>query len=163
MTDTNKVNEANIRKIIDWIKKDQAVHFKMGGWVSYLLDNDDRPTKYVECGTAFCIGGYANLLRLQEAGEDPLAVVSSEDEDGYYGNEFLRQFVDQGAAAAWMGLDCRSAHHLFMAITYSNRGIAEIDSLEPSRRAEVAIDVLENLIATGEVDWDKSLDKFGVE
>jgi hypothetical protein len=138
----------NIQKIINWIKKDQGKHLKMQVFCAHLDHLDVEPNKYVECKTAFCVAGYANLLRLQEEGAEPLSVESTEEES----LKFSKQFNSEAKAAEWMGIEDKDYNNLFYV---ENAPISReyFDELKDSDRAKIIIAVLRHLIVSGDINW----------
>ena len=143
-------NIENINKIIDWIKADDAKHFRMASFVMRMDGKgrviDDVPDEYLECRTAFCICGSANMIRLNEAKVDWKRIT---------GDDFASKFSDTITATDWLGIDQDQAHDLFYA---SPIGIEWFDSLPKKVRFYSAIAVLETLRDKNVVDWAAAVD-----
>lgn len=143
------MNIENIRKIIDWIKKDGGKHLLMSTFIDNLdengkgLNNGGEELKFLDCKTAFCIAGTANLLRVESI--DP----------SWNGFQLDRHFSDVDKAAEWMGISDDQASDLF----YMNGIISRnsFDQLSPAIRARAAKIVLETLIETGKIRWDEAI------
>lgn len=149
------MNVERINEVIEYLRKDQGVHFKMDTWAQYLDDQlykseDDKYYKsvreVVECGTAFCLGG---LLYFQ----DQLAKGKKAKEISFVGIDYERYV---GLGAEQFGIEGWKASALFFM--HSDEDAREaFDKLPGQQRAEIAIKVLEHLRDTGEVDWLKFL------
>ena len=158
-------NIANINTLIERIRADQGRHLTMGGFVSYIDENsrpepDIQPTKMLDCKTAFCICGYANLLRMEQEGTDYRSVVGVESTlaNDFAKNDFLAQFGSQQKAGDWLEIDSITAHYLFYMNDSDQRSWFDNEA-EPQKRADAAIAVLEHLRDTGHVDWNSALMK----
>src|SRR5262249_27082614 len=65
------MNIENINKLIDWLRADQGAHLIMKRWQTDMTNNLDhgdgyasfyKVQEYHPCGTAFCLGGYCDIL-----------------------------------------------------------------------------------------------------
>lgn len=147
------MNIENIQKIIARLKADDGSHFKMKGWAAWLPHiaqareaDENYPTEFVECGTAFCIGGWANMLR-DEASAKTLK-----------GAQFESFIQDEETAARWIGISYSQAQRLFR-MENSDLGLLYFDRLPQAVRRQAGINVLELLIETGgSVDWDQAIE-----
>lgn len=135
------MNIENIDKVIAALREDMEKpesHFVMDDFVTYI-DDDAVPIgergAYKVCNTAMCIAGWANTIRLE--GRD-------------FGKNFMCAVSDQAAAAEWLGLNGLDAEYLFFAAIVGTRAI---DVIPAPDRHLIAIEVLEHLKRTGEVDW----------
>lgn len=109
------VNVGNIDRMIEVISaQPEPIH--MSDWV---IKNGNKS----ECGTAACLAGWANLLRLGEIGSGKTSK-----------NDLTLELEDTGSAAEWMGIDGYYADRLF----YTTRA----DILKPQYRKEAAIKLL---------------------
>lgn len=145
------VNKENIQKVIDLISKDDGTHFRMAGYVMHVDSKEDHqetdaPEKFIECSTAFCLAGYANLLRMEEEGESPKLVT---------GKTFYEQFASSAAAAEWLGINKMFYESLFLMNGGYQRD--SFDSQPAKVRRQAAINVLSHLRDTGEIDWHKAI------
>lgn len=157
------MNVENIQKVIEAIKAD-AKAFKMYNFVQNPAAPTDiygAPMEWT-CGTAMCVAGWANLIRLEETGKSPKKVKRTTD--GL--NEFARQFSNEDAARSWLGLDMEQSDSLFYMRSddegygQGERERVEFDELPDEVRAKAGVIVLENLIATGgEVDWGLAISR----
>lgn len=148
-------NRKNIQKVIDHISEDNGTHFRMGNWVIHVNSAEDKvtdkdPSKYIECGTAFCIGGLTNLIRLEEEGFNPKAV---------FGYGFRVQFGSEHAAAEWLGINKEDASKLFKSNPSDTDWTLRFDALPAETRRAAAINVLTHLMETGDVDWEAAIAK----
>jgi hypothetical protein len=139
------VNIENIDKIIEWIKADQAKHFKMRGWQNNLAHPGRGVEHFEYCNTAFCIAGWIDQHLQREDG--------ATDETLKFGNNFYG-YRDKGAD--FLGLDPYTAGELFLMNSEEQR--MKFDKLPNEERADIAVKVLENLKETGRVTWDDFVD-----
>lgn len=161
------MNVENIRKVIAAIKADKGKSFEMHQFVqttneSAEKDDWDNPFQW-DCGTALCVAGWANLIRLEEAGLKPKEVKGKDS----YSNGFAKQFSDENAASRWLGLNTSrgDSHDLFyMGSSYGDKRRA-FDALPAEVRGRAGVNVLELLIRNDEVQWDEAIDlaKQGIE
>lgn len=146
------MNVENINKLIKWLEADQALHFKIGSWSQYL-DKDTRknPTviEYEECNTAFCLGGYVDLMIQREAGKTNDQLDVGRKGDDHYTN----------LGADYLGLSHKQARELF-GFENNYISMSTFDSLPHEVRAAVAIHALE-LLRDGSTNiranWHKAL------
>jgi hypothetical protein len=162
-------NVDNINKLIARLQADDGSHFCMTDWVRLLphglakLRQDphyeyasaSNPPEYVECGTAFCLAGWANTLRLDEEKVNWKAI------KGY---PYRYQFSDYIEAGHWLGLLSREKMEaLFymgaMADVYAGHERDKFDGLPQPVRKAAGIAVLEHLRDTGEVNWPGAIAK----
>lgn len=142
------MNEANIRRIIAAIRAEPD-HFEMNNWFKggYLRDVAAR-----QCGTAACIGGWAEVLMHEDLG-----TVGPSTSPDY---------------CAWLGwdrdseLDCAfdeicTMNNEFIGDDpvekYEYLSMAHFDKLPATVRAAAAAEVLERFIATGKNHWAQVL------
>lgn len=159
------VNKENINKVIDWIKEDQGAHLHMCSWFESLGQKEEGydPEKphWNFCNTAFCIGGYAFILaqqeKLKQKGKDvvELEELNLPDVSGREIETTAREYLGLTTAG-----DMIKAHHLFTM--HKSMDMENFDGLPQAQRAEAAINVLEHLRDTGNVDWNHALLQAGV-
>lgn len=157
------VNKANINRVIEHLRADQGKHFAMEQWVcrtdqigTDVMDIDDRIERWQDCQTAMCIGGTANLFRMQDSGIDYKAL-----EDF----AFHLEFAKEEAAAAWLGLehDVLTTDRLFRLYLPGRAHFWEytmnwFDKQPPQFRAAAGIRVLEILRDEARSDWGRALE-----
>jgi len=119
------INTDNINRLIETISKAPADHMIMNNW------NEPRP-----CGTAHCIGGWAQVLG---APQDPRD------------------------RAKWYGINTIEVNALEFMNNDQMFGLAQFDMLPADQRKVLMLGVLNNLLATGHVDWDKQFIDAGLE
>lgn len=157
-------NEENIRKVINWIKEDSQ-KFAMARFMdavdreASLKAGDSHraawPYEFVvdrisECNTAFCIAGYANYLRLGHQAKH------------LSGSALRAEVSDAHAAAIFLDVDRDLANALFLMDDSQfefDEGRMCFDNLPQDIRVKTAVNVLEHLIKTDEVDWDLAYEK----
>ena len=149
------MNIENIQKIVDMLKADDGSHFLMSEWVQWLPHVKEARietvvTEYVECGTACCIAGWANMIRLGDKAKE------------LRDHDFRSEVQDRYEAREWLGIDDDVATELFQpgawrTLNYQYEMDA-IDRLPANQRRLAGIAVLENLIQTGEADWPKAIE-----
>ena len=162
-------NNENINKLIDRLRQDDGTHFMMEGYVQHtptarLLPDDDpeRPRRHIECGTAYCLAGWANLLRMTEIGIDYKSVRASDDDP----EAFIDQFSNADVAADWLGITTHQANRLFLMWNWESCNMPdteEFDRIDPATRRAAAIRVLEILRDTGEVNWAQACADAGID
>lgn len=126
----------------------------MVDYCGHLDDEGDfipNPKKYKECKTAFCLAGYANLIRLTEEGFEPL---------GKKGTAFGNQFVSEAQAAKWLGMESNQCYDLFHLMRCS-MGLSQFDELPADIHVKAAISCLEHVMETGAPNWHKALVEAG--
>lgn len=138
------MNEQNITKLINHLKKVNRINFNMREWFdidrstyaynlpSVLLDQMEKG--HGDCGTVACIAGHAALLDAAE-NESPNS------------KAYNTRIGAMNKARVWLGLTSEQANELFLPGHSSNMPIPDQIPLD------YAIVVLENLKKTGEVDW----------
>ena len=124
------------------IEQTKTLGFNMDYFISqsneqYCLDRSNRG-----CGTVACIAGHAYALKHQEM---PIAIVSD-----VYDKSPGEYWSIPAIAREWLELDENTANDLFYARLHDeSSGHIFLGEVEPAE----AIQVLEHLKATGEVDW----------
>lgn len=126
-------NTENIDKLITAIKA-KPTHFKMDTWKK---DGDLLHA----CGTAACLGGWANTL------SGHLAVNAQGD---------ARSNGNDEAAREWLGIDYYQGNSLFYMAGKDQR--MAFDNADANARAIAAERVLKVLRDEDRVDWDQALD-----
>lgn len=139
-------NIEKINELIDWIKADQAKHFKMQGWAQSLENPDARHVRYESCDTAFCLGGHVYFAKLVREGNKPDEINLAN----------LEPTVLFRTGAEELGISYDDASSLFTMDGGWMR--SRFDILPDKLRAKGAIQVLTNLRDAGEVDWTKAMD-----
>lgn len=129
------LNIENIDKVIAAIKAEPEL-LKMYGWNGQKVDAPNI------CGTAACIGGWAEIIAKKEG-----FVVE-------YNSNIL-------GPSQWLGLNRELENDLFLMNGDIQRKM--FDKKPAPMRAKVAIEVLENLKATGVVDWNSALIRNGLD
>lgn len=171
------MNTDNIAKLIAHLEADDGSHFIMERWVGHLPHVQERivvekrkldpsaeydsaeDLTWVECGTACCFAGWANLLALAEAGVDV------KQNPVRKGLGFIEQFSNVERAARWLGLEPHSvgANQLFLmrepgdSYGAADRRVTAFSELPPAQRRRAGIELLEHLSRTGEVDWPRAI------
>lgn len=124
------------------IEKTKALGFNMDYFMSqsdeqYCLDRSNRG-----CGTVACIAGHAYALKHREMPITPVSGIYNRSPDEYWSIPAI--------AREWLELDGETAHDLFHArLPIGVFRSTKLQDIQP----EQAIQVLEHLKATGEVDW----------
>ncbi len=158
-----QLNIENINRVIEAIKADGKA-FKMLNFVqsesaSAVKDNYGNPRQW-DCGTAMCIAGWANLIRLEDAGNKPKLNTGGSDP---YHNEFARQFANEDRAAHWLGFDGSYEARPLFYMSYNcwdgQHERNQFDALPDDVRSKAGIYVLEHLRDTGAIDWPAAIEK----
>lgn len=152
-----KLNHENIDKVIAEISNEQNF-FNMGEYYASVLHTHQDLENYntavndeeVGCGTAACICGWANQIRLGEREDNTI-----------YSFEQLKCI---GSAGNWLGLEQDVRHDLFHVSHYAqrkrNNSSLAADHTLPHMRyitRSHAIAVLENLKETGVANWSEKI------
>lgn len=128
------VNVENVRKVIESIKNEEnffsMADFKANGETLRKYYTEEEMIDYYgsvppKCETAACIGGWTEHIILRETANDI-------------------DYLDDAVLGRWLGLREFDEHELFYP---AHKLLNEISRKE-------AIDVLENLIITGVVNWN---------
>ncbi len=168
------VNVGNIQKVIDRLTLDDGSHFIMQDFVQWIKpqpmgrysdQTTTRADKWIECGTAMCVAGWANLIRMTEEGVDYKAITDS---------EFRQAFESWHKAREWLGIAgygpaedlfrCQIEDNVRFQLeghTYIVAGMDGFDRLPNATKRAAGIRVLEILRDTGEVDWQQALVDVG--
>jgi hypothetical protein len=154
------MNIDNINRIIERFREDNGSHFKMAGYAEFLPgapieehEDPKTPRRYIECNTAFCIAGQANLFRLADEGCDVKDLA---------GQDFRDQFEDEYAAGDWLGITGHGLSHRLFYMKgvnwddeYDKR--RAFDALPDQTRRAAGIRVLEILRDEKVVDWERAI------
>ena len=133
-------NPEGIAALIAIIKA-RKQHFVMNRFVDQKYTN----RKGEACGTAYCIAGYATMLRgrspedATDNGADDLKSMLAPSDGA--NKEFSDAIYD-----LWAG---------------HNIHLADFDEMPETKRKATAIDVLEHFAKTGKVEWRKFAEKYG--
>lgn len=133
-----ELNLPNLKTLRDTIQALDPTNFDMAAWSRD--ENGDGMATRVDmvnhtCGTAGCIGGWAEVL----------FVAKDDDRIG--------EAKDEEVAEA-LGLTEEQAHNLFFPLVGIKEAGIEIDSYTELTQAQ-AVQVLDHLMETGEVDWPR--------
>jgi hypothetical protein len=131
-------NVENINKLIGRLRSDQGDHFAMADFASTVTH---------ECGTTFCLAGWANVIRVAETGLNTETMNS---------RDFVSEIIGEDKAIGWLGISDRAGAHLFF--TVGSMRIHDFDDLPPNIRSAAGIRVLEILRDERYVDWDAAID-----
>lgn len=149
-------NVENLRKLIDEIERDGAEHLRMVDYCMTLNDegevDDCNPREYHPCHTAFCLCGYANLIRLRESGFDPL----NNPQEVFYA-----QFLSELKAALWLGIKDEDYEELFH-MNEAKLDRTQFDMLPAELRRKAAVTHLEQIANGGKVNWDRAFGDVGI-
>lgn len=132
----------NIDKLISWIKEDKARHFSMKCWSSRLGDPGLSVSTYEHCNTTFCLGGWIDQHIQREEG-----ATDKKLRRGLPMYHYLKVGSD------WLGISESQAETLFLMDDCNEGAKESFDALPDEKRADIAINVLEHLKATGTVSW----------
>ncbi len=152
------MNVERLNRIIERIRSEPA-HFIMADWIEsgQFGTNSKKALLELECGTAGCIGGWAETLANADAAKGLYKFPLD------YDNEPIHHM---SAAADWLGVhdkgsdDWRQLDNLFMMDHEFN--MENFDRLEPEERARAAIRAIEIYRDTGSSDWVRALDETGL-
>lgn len=133
------VNVENINKIIMHLRNEEN-YFNMEDWTNHSKYDAVYPENI--CGTPSCIGGWAEAIMIYE-GVDYAELDAS---------------TDISVIADWLGISDQQACHIFYPGSDLSVNTGLIDPYNATRYQ--AIKLLENLIETGEVNWNYAM---GVE
>ena len=126
------VNTKNVDHLISFIKGEDAlakqlqIGFSMLTWISPGYDHNTDETVYEGCGTTCCMAGAISVM---EHGSAKAAL-----REGYWGGF-------QADGAKFLGISDDDAYTLF------------VDRADHGVTVDQAVQVLEHLKTTGEVDW----------
>jgi hypothetical protein len=141
-------NTENINRLIALIKADNGEHFLMSSFINYLphanFDQDKEPIRYIECGTACCLAGWANTIIMTDSGIDLKNLV---------GDRLEEEITNDRRAEKWLGIRTNQALELFFPFGK----MISIDKLPSRARAAAGIRVLEILREENRVDWDAAI------
>lgn len=151
-------NVENINRLIEHLKASGAKKFRMEFYAQDLGDLQEAKI-FKECGTAFCIAGHANVLRLAERGRKVATL-----NEGDFHHEINRS---PARAAEWLGISEDSDTYngegeegqLFRMSGAFDWDVEMFDNdLSDDIRLAAGIRVLEILRDEDRVDWDEAIE-----
>lgn len=133
------MNKENIQKLIDVIRTGREdAGFNMSFWRINRYKDDDGTYDYKDhsgrdCGTTYCIGGWIDLIAPEYKGREHefLGIDEQKADELFYMNEFMLDYLDE------------------QLVPFRMREVTQAQALE----------VLEHLRDTGEVDWARVLNR----
>lgn len=103
-----------------------------------------------ECGTAYCIAGYATLVIESEPATATRVRGSIWSSEGSYHVKDLWKVLDPDGSRKRSAVFASAVHDLWSGIGLN---LYRFDSLPLAQRRRSALAVLENFATTGKVDW----------
>jgi hypothetical protein len=144
------MNVENIKAVIAAIQAAKPHRFMMALYTVDLTKVDSLANmagmRLGECGTAGCIAGWCEMVRL--------GLTQDKDAD---------KKIDEGDvaqnAADFLELASYKQERALFAMQGANAEMRRFDQLPPVVRKSSAVNVLTGLIETGKVDWDGAIKK----
>jgi len=169
------MNREALTRTIDLIKKAppeqcQMSDFALGNPLALVPDDFNRKDPTISCGTAHCAAGWAIAANfkaamvacrmIQEARgylqvNVELIALNVLDLDGRQSDQLFTMDVEQGSEADQRIRDIYDKHHL----AWRWNILRCFDDLPKELRKQALINVLENLLEAGKVDWPVALER----
>lgn len=153
------MNIDRLNRVIEAIRAEPK-HFVMSDWIhlgdAEVSGNDIDPQN-LKCGTAGCIGGWAEILAASDARLGKYEIPNYPDSDAQVRGSTL--------SALWLDVPDGSYErdeltNLFMMDHKFNMG--DFDELSPEDRAKAAIRAIEIFRDTGTSNWEQALRETGL-